>query len=444
MVSVTSNPKLNLTKSNKLFEAAKLHIPGGVNTSIRSIGMPLVFTRARGSKIWDADGNEYIDYHAAFGPPILGHCHPKVNARVFETLENLDLIGVGTTEQEAQLADKICEYVPSAEKVLFTASGSESTFDAIRLARAVTGRSEVIKFQGCFHGGHDYLLMNVISEPSKIGLRDPLSAGMLKESVENTHVVTFNRLDEVEQKIREREGKIAAIILEPIQHNIGCVLPKEGFLEGLRELADRYGIVLIFDEVVTGFRHSIGGYQKICGVTPDITTLGKAIANGYPIAAICGREEFMDRFNTIKGGDVFFAGTFNAHPLSTTAALATIEELENPSIYERIYSYGDRVRKEMQAICDELGLKAYATGFGSVFVTYFLEPPVESYTDLVRNDKELFVSFRQQMVEEGIFVLPMNLKRNHISASHSEEDITKTLVTARKILTAMTKDRHRT
>ena len=424
---------MKLSRSTELFEYAKRNIPGGVNTSLRSIGIPLTFTRAKGSKMWDADGNEYIDYHAAFGPTILGHCHPKVNARVYETIQELDLIGVGTTEQEARLADKICRHVPSAEKALFCNSGAEATYSAIRLARAVTGRTELIKFQGCYHGWHDSVLMNVITDRSKIGKKDPLSAGMLNEVVNYTHVLTFNNLEEVEQKIRERTGRIAAVILEPIPHNIGCVMPKREFLAGLRELTERHGIVLIFDEVVTGFRHSLGGYQKICGITPDLTTLGKSIANGYPIASICGREDLMNRFNT-AGGDVFFAGTFNAHPLSTAAALATIEELEDGSIHERIFAMGDCVRNRFREICDSLGLRTYTTGFGSIFVTYFMDPPVESYTDLLRNDKDAFVQFRTKTLERGVFMLPMNLKRNNVSASHSKEDIEKTLRAARESL----------
>ncbi|MGO9644893.1 MAG: aspartate aminotransferase family protein [Candidatus Bathyarchaeia archaeon] len=421
-------------KSSESFERAKRYIPGGVNTSLRSFGYPLTFTRAQGSKIWDADGKEYIDYHCAFGPIILGHSHPTVNKRVFETLETLDIIGAGTTEQEANLAEKICHYIPSAKRVLFCNSGAEATYSAVRLARAVTGRNELIKFQGCYHGWHDALLMNVISDASKIGKKDPLSAGMVQEVVDKTHVVTFNSLEEVEKKVQERKGKIAGIILEPIPHNIGCVLPKQEFLQGLRDLTEREGIVLIFDEVITGFRHSLGGYQKICGITPDITTLGKAIANGYPLAAICGREDFMNRFNT-AGGNVFFAGTFNAHPLSTSAALATIEEMEDGGVHEHIFRLGDTMRKGMQELGDKLGLKTYATGFGSVFVTYFMNPPVENYTDLLKNDADTFVKYRRKMVERGIFMLPMNLKRNHITASHTKQDIQHTLENAERSLT---------
>ncbi|MEM2803659.1 MAG: aminotransferase class III-fold pyridoxal phosphate-dependent enzyme, partial [Nitrososphaerota archaeon] len=233
------------TRSLELFEKACRLIPGGVNTSIRILDPPIVFTKARGSRIYDADGNEYIDYHAAFGPPILGHNNPEVNRRVMEIMSEVDLIGVGTAEIEIRAAELIVKHVPSIEKVLFCNSGSEATYHAVRLARAVTGRKKLIKFQGCYHGWHDYLLMNVISAPDKIGKKDPLSAGMLPEAVENTIVLDFNDLDGVERTVKTHRGEIAAIILEPIPHNIGCVLPKIDFLRGLREIADREDIVLI-------------------------------------------------------------------------------------------------------------------------------------------------------------------------------------------------------
>lgn len=422
-------------RSTQLFAEACRYIPGGVNTSIRVLPRNLVFTRAQGSKIYDADGNEYVDYHAAFGPPILGHCHPAVNQRVFETLQQIDLIGTGTTELETQLAKKICEHVPCAEKVLFCNSGSEATYHAIRLARAVTGRRKIIKFQGCYHGFHDAVAMNVISRPEIAGAgrgpypHDPLSAGGVKEAVENTIVLTFNNIHEVADTVRHHKGEIAAIILEPIPHNIGCVLPKHEFLAGLRQIATEMDIVLIFDEVITGFRHGLGGYQKICGITPDLTALGKAIANGYPCAALCGRADLMEHFAT-AGGDVFFAGTFNAHPLGTAAALATMEELEKPETYQHIFRLGDKVRQGLTEMVERLGIKATVVGFGSVFLTYFMEPPIENYTDLLRNDAEKFVAYRLKMLEHGIFKLPMNLKRNHVSASHTDEDVDRTLAAA--------------
>jgi len=421
-------------RSREFFKKAAEYIPGGVNTSIRRVEPPIVFSRAKGSKIYDVDGNEYIDYHMAFGPPILGHCHPKVNRRVFDTLDEIDLIGAGTTELEAKVAEKIVQHVPSAKKVLFCNAGSEATYSAVRVSRAHTKRKKIIKFQGCYHGWSDYLAMNVISEPDKLGKHDPLSAGSLPEAIENTIVLEFNNLKQVEETLKKHGDEVAAIILEPIQHNIGCILPRRDFLRGLRELADRYNVVLIFDEVITGFRHNIGGYQKIAGVTPDLTTLGKSIANGYPCAALCGREDIMDRFTTHPKGDVFFAGTYNAHPLAMAAALATIEELEKGYVYEHIFALGDMLRKGLSDITETLGLTAYTTGFGSVFVTYFMEPPAENYTDLLRNNKDLFVTYRKVMMEHGVFMTPLNLKRNSISAAHTEEDVKKTLDASQKAL----------
>ena len=434
---------LRFRHSLELFEKACKYIPGGVNTSIRILDPPIVFTRARGSRIYDADGNEYIDYHAAFGPPILGHNNPVVNHRVIEIMNEVDLVGVGTAEIEIRAAELIVKHVPSIEKVLFCNSGSEATYHAVRLARAVTGRKKLLKFQGCYHGWHDYLLMNVISPADKIGKKDPLSAGMLPEAVENTIVVDFNDLEGVERAVKTNRGEIAAIILEPIPHNIGCVLPKIDFLRGLREIADREGIVLIFDEVITGFRHSLGGYQKIVNVIPDLTTLGKAMANGYPLAAVGGRADLMDRFNTRPGGDVFFAGTYNAHPFCLAACIATIEQLEDGRIHEYIFRLGEMMRQGLSEMTEELGIKAYTTGFGSVFVTYFMEPPVENYTDLLRNDARLFLDYRKKMIEKGIFMLPLNLKRNHVSAAHTEEDVKITLEKSREALIELKKQSSR-
>ncbi|HSB16396.1 MAG TPA: aspartate aminotransferase family protein [Bryobacteraceae bacterium] len=409
-------------------------MPGGVNTSLRRFEPHLVFARAEGATMTDVDGNQFIDYQAAFGPIVLGHNHEMVNRRVQETMQNIDLLGVGTTESEIALARKISQHVPSAERVLFTNSGSEATYQAIRLARAVTGRKKIIKFQGCYHGWHDAVAMNVITPAEQLGSRQLLSAGSLPEVVEHTLVCTFNDLDEVERTVAANKGQVAAIILEPIPHNIGCVLPKPGFLEGLRELTRLKNIVLIFDEVITGFRHGLGGYQKICGVTPDLTTLGKAVANGYPISVICGKRELMDRFNTHSDGDVFFAGTFNGHPVCCAAALATIEVLEQESTYRHMFGLGERMREGLSGIVTRLGLKATVTGFGSVFLTYFMDGPIESYTDLTRNDAEMFVSYRRKLLERGIFKLPMNLKRNHISLSHTAEMVDRTLQAAEVVL----------
>ncbi|MGH9454873.1 MAG: aspartate aminotransferase family protein, partial [Terriglobia bacterium] len=282
------------TESDRLYELACQLMPGGVNSTIRNVLPHLVITRTCGSRITDADGNEYIDYHGAFGPPLLGHNHPEVNRRVAEALQQSLLPGAGVTLLEIELAQKIRQHVPSAERVLFCNSGSEATFHALRVARAFTGRQKILKFQGCYHGFHDAVLTNILSPAEKIGHPDPHSAGMLPEVLAQTLVCAFNSLQDVERTLQSHRGQVAAIIVEPVAHNMGCVLPKPGFLEGLRQLATAHGAVLIFDEVITGFRHHLGGYQAICGVKPDLTTLGKAIANGFPLAAVCGCTGIMD------------------------------------------------------------------------------------------------------------------------------------------------------
>jgi glutamate-1-semialdehyde 2,1-aminomutase len=423
--------------SEALLEEASKYAPGGVHTSIRRINPQLCFERADGAYIYDVDGNQYIDYHAAFGPYILGHCHPYVTEKVREAIGKADLFGVGATQQEIDLAKKVVEHVPSAEKVLFCNAGSEATYHAIRVSRAYTGRKLIIKFQGCYHGWHGYVLRNGLSAEDKIGKRDPGSAGMLDEELDSTLICTFNDLEDVQRTVAAHPDQIAAIILEPIPHNIGCVLPTDEFLQGLRSLTSKEGIVLIFDEVITGFRHSIGGYQAVCGVTPDLTTMGKAIANGFPIAAVAGKAEIMDRFNTNPGGDTFFAGTYNGHAGTVAAALATIEFMEQNNVHQRIFELGDRMRNGLQEILDRLDLVWTVAGFGSVYTLYFMDGPVRNYTDLMRNDGDLYVRYRQNLLERGIFEMPMNLKRNHISFSHTEADIDRSLEAAEASLKAL-------
>ena len=417
-----------MTESQRIFEHARRFIPGGVSSINRLTEPNLVFTRAEGAYIYDADGNRYLDYHAGFGPPILGHCHPEVNQRIIDSISKVDLVGIGVSEPEANLAQKIVEHIPCADKVLFCNSGSEATYYSLRLARAVTGRQKIIKFQGCYHGWHDAVLMNIISAADKIGTKDLGSMGMTLEVVDNTLVLPFNNIEELSKTIQEQGETIAAVILEPIPHNIGCVLPHPEFLQTLRDLTSEHGIVLIFDEVITGFRHGLGGYQKVAGVTPDLTTLGKAFANGYPLAALCRREELMARCG--PDGDVFFAGTYNGHPVGVAAALATIEVLERPDSYEHLFSLGDEVRRGLREIAARYDMDVTVAGFGSVFVTYFQPGPINEYRDLLRNNVKKFVTYRLKMIENGIYMLPVNLKRNHISLSHTREDIAHTLEVA--------------
>ena len=422
-----------------LFERAVAVTPGGVNSGTRGLKEPIVWDTGAGAYLVDAEGRRYLDYHAAFGPIILGHNHPAVNEAVAQAMTRVDLTGVGTTELEIRLAEKIVEHVPSAEMALIFGSGTEATYLAQRLARAATGRTKLVKFQGCFHGWHDYLLMNIISPPEKIGVKDPASAGMLPEAIENTLVLPFNDTEALENMVTARGDEIAAIILEPIPHNIGCVLPDLEFVATLRRLCDDHGIILIFDEVITGFRHGLGGYQETLGILPDLTTLAKAIANGYPCAALAGRKDLMMRFSS-AGGDVFVGGTYNGHPVTTSAALATINELEDDAVYERLFRLGDKARRGLQEIADRLDIDMAVAGYGSVFVPYFMSGPINRYRDLLRNNSEADVMFRSRMAARGIFMLPTAMKRNHISAAHSEADIDQTLGVAEEVLTEMSRD----
>ena len=420
-----SSRPADATKS--LAERAVAAIPGGVNSGQRRVAglEELVVVATSGATFTDAHGNTYTDYHSAFGPPLLGHNDPDVDGAAAAAAAEVGNMGVGVTPVEIELAERLVAHVPSLEKVLLTATGSEATFHALRLSRAVTGRRHVIKFQGCYHGWHDAVAMNVISPAERVGTKDPLSQGILPEVLDATIVLPFNDADAVERALAEHD--VAAVILEPIPHNIGTVLPKPGFLERLREVTEQAGTILVFDEVITGFRHGLGGYQAIAGVTPDLTTLGKAMANGWPVSALGGKAELMELFSTTPGRPAFFAGTFNGHPATSAAALATIEKLEREPVHEHVFRLGQRARTELQELYDRLGVPAVVSGFGSVFVSYFLEGPVESYDDLLRNDVDLFVGYRHELMRHGIFELPLNLKRSHFSYAHTDADVDRLL-----------------
>ncbi|EFK98335.1 MULTISPECIES: aspartate aminotransferase family protein [unclassified Streptomyces] len=424
-----------------LAERARRVIPGGVNSGQRSIPgfTDLVIARTRGSRFWDQHGREFTDYHAAFGPAVLGHNDPDVAAATAEAGTTLALAGVGVTEAEVALAEELTALVPSLEKVLLTSTGSEATFHALRVARAATGRDLVVKFQGCYHGWHDAVSLNVISAPERVGTKDPTSTGILAPVLDATLVLPFNDPEAVRRVFAEHGRDIAAVILEPVPHNVGALLPTDTFLRTLREECTKAGTVLVFDEVITGFRHGLGGYQEICGITPDLTTLGKAIANGAPIGALGGRADLMDLFSTRPGGPAFFAGTYNGHPQVVAAALATLRKLREEPVHEHIYRLGARARDGLAALYRELDVPAVVTGFGSVFVTYFMDGPAPlTYDDLLANDAARFIGVRRALTDHGIFELPLNLKRSHVSYAHTDDDIDRLLeATAKAVRTVL-------
>jgi glutamate-1-semialdehyde 2,1-aminomutase len=416
--------------SERLLAAASEVIPGGVNSGRRNTASKLCVRRASGSWFEDVDGKRYIDYHAAYGPIVLGHSHPAVVERVRETIGETVLFGLGVTEPELELARRIAEHVPSVEQVLICNSGSEATYHAIRAARAFTGRQKTLKFAALYHGYHDAVLD---------------TAGGLRSAQAETITCRYNDLASVEQAVREHPEQIAALIVEPVVHNApgASILPQPGFHEGLREICDREGIVFIFDEIITGFRHGIGGYQAICGVTPDLTTMGKAIANGFSLAAVGGKAPIMAQFNTHPDGTVFYGGTYNGNAPVVAAALATIDVMEREPVHEHIFGLGDRMRDGLRTIAAEAGVPAVAGGFGSLFVLSFLDGEVRDHEDVARNDTELFLAYRRQLVQRGSFEVPENVGRSHIGYSHTVEDIDRSLAIAEEALAAALDERAR-
>jgi glutamate-1-semialdehyde 2,1-aminomutase len=422
--------------SEELLQEAAGVIPGGVNTCRRRSRPALCVRRAGGAYLDDLDGRRYIDYHAAYGAILLGHSYGPVVDRVAAAIRETVLFGLGVTEAEVTLARKLAEHVPSIEQSVVCNSGSEATYHAIRLARGVTDRQLLIKFQGCYDGFHDYVLRNVMSPPELVGKRAPESKGMLDEAVDATLVCRFNDLDDVRETLEHHPEQVAAIIVEPIAHNSPGILPKAGFLSGLRELCDAHGTLLIYDEVITGFRHHIGGYQAIDGVLPDLTTLGKAMGNGFPIAAIGGRRELMERYTTTWTGDVHYGGTYNGNAVGVEAAVATIECLEGGTVHAHLFALGDRMRAGLREIADEAGIPALVSGYGSLFVLLFMDGPLESYDDVLRSDNELFMTYRRELIQRGVFEMPESLGRSHITYSHTEQDVDRSLEAARDSLRA--------
>ena len=421
-----------LTHSERLLRRASLSIPGGVNTAKRRPRPPLCARRGEGGHIEDVDGRRLIDYHAAYGAVLLGHGYAPVVRRVAEATHHGVLFGLGVTEAETLLAEKLVAHIPCAERVLLCGSGSEATLHAIRLARAVTGRSRIVKFQGAYHGFHDYVARGFLS-------RRPFSAGILDAALEHTLVCEFNEPASVERAFEASAGEIAAVIVEPIAHNAASLMPRPGFLESLRALCTRAGALLIFDEVITGFRHHIGGYQAIAGVTPDLATLGKALGNGFPIAAVAGRAAHMERFCTAESGDVWFAGTCNGNVPGVAAALAGLEMLERGGVHEHVFRLGERVRTGLREVAARCSVPATVNGFGSVFVMCFMEGPLETYDDTLRNDAELFVRYRRELAARGVFEMPENLGRSHMMYSHTDADVDFTLEASEAALRSATR-----
>lgn len=407
--------------------------------SINRATLPeIVFEKGQGQYIWDVEGNRYIDYHAAFAPHLLGHNDPYVNEEVIRTLvQGASLFGTGTTSYEGRLAEMMCQHVPCVESVLFLNSGSEATYQAIRLARAVTGRDHVIVMQGGYNGWHNDVACNLMSPLEKVGPRvspgeypyDPLSAGIPGAHRSLVHITNFNDLESVRYLCEQ--FPIAALITEPILQNIGIIKPLPGYLKGLRALADQFGFLLVFDEVKTGFRHALGGYAALAGVRPDLATYGKGLANGYPIAAIGGKKEFMNYFaHPDLGKRVLLAGTYNAHPVSCAAAIATIERLlmNDGEVYVQLERMGAKLQEGLEKILAETPRKGVVCRQGSALCIYFADHPPRDWHDLAgSHDFALDLQMRRKLVDRLIYVFPTATKQWSISCSHTMDDIELTL-----------------
>ena len=436
-------------RSQSILQANRRYIPGGVVSSNRSVSPEIVFVRGEGALIFDADGNQYIDYHAAFAPHLLGHNDPDVTAAVEQVLRGGgSLFGSGTTALEGRLAELICENVPCVEAVQFLNSGSEATYQAIRVARAATGRDGIICTQGGYNGWHNDVSCNVMTPLEQLGPRiSPgeypycgMSAGVPKAHQELVHIVNFNDLESVEWVCQRHS--IAAMITEPILQNVGVIHPRPGYLAGLRALADKYGFLLIIDEVKTGFRHGVGGYCSTAGLRPDLAVYGKAVANGYPIAVLGGRRDIMDLFaDPNPSKRVLLAGTYNAHPVPTAAAVATIEKLlqNDGEVYRHLGELGERMERGLEAIFTDLGLQAAIARQGSAFCIYFMDHQPRDWHDLAGNhDAVLDETMRRDLIERGIYFFLLQTKQCSISYAHQADHIDRTLEQIQRSLQAST------
>jgi glutamate-1-semialdehyde 2,1-aminomutase len=428
-------------RNASLTARAQRVLPGGHLSPSRRLGFPYAFVRASGPYLYDADGNEHVDFHCGFGANVLGHCHPAVRKRVAEVAERIDLVGAGILDLEVEAAEALVRCIPCAEQVAFCSSGSEATYHALRLARAATGAKRIIKFQGGYHGWHDYVAMNVQSTREAIGQFDPISAGMLRAAAAETVVLPYNDAEAVESYVRRHPGEVAAIIVEPIGHNVGAMRATDDFLRALRSIATKHGVILVFDEVITGFRHALGGYQSICGVTPDLATFGKAAAAGYPVGLVAGRRDLLEKVGHTGPDAVFMGGTFNGTPSTLAAILATITELSRPDVYPKLFALGDYLRAELDAIVARIGVQAQSAGYGSVFLLYFFEGPYRKYDDLLRNDDALDAAFRRELLGQRFVFQPVPLKRLYLSASHDRALVDRALDATEGILRRLVKPR---
>jgi glutamate-1-semialdehyde 2,1-aminomutase len=431
-----SSPKIvNMERpqSRDIFERATDVLVGGVNSPVRAFravgGDPIIVDHASGARLWDADGNEYIDYVCSWGALILGHAHPKVVQAITEQAQRGTSYGM-PTELEVELASRIRKALPSCEKVRFVSSGTEATMSAVRLARAATGRDLIIKFEGCYHGHSDSFLSEAGSGLATLGIA--ACPGVPQALAELTLNAPYNDAAAVEKLFQQHQGKIAAVIVEPIAANMGVVAPQPGFLQSLRDLATRHGALLIFDEVITGFRVCYGGAQTLFGIAPDLTTLGKIIGGGLPVAAYGGRRDLMDRVAPL--GPVYQAGTLSGNPLALSAGIASLDLLAAPGFYELVDARAKRLGDGINAALKETGVPATAARVGSLLTLFFSGEPIRNYADAKNCDTRRFATFFRAMLQRGIFLAPSQFEAAFVSSAHSDADVDRTIAACRESL----------
>lgn len=427
---------LTTTKSEEIFAAAQKIMPGGVNSPVRAFksvgGQPIVFDRVKGAYIWDVDGNQYIDYVGSWGPAICGHTHPDVINALKDALEKGTSFGAPCVLENV-LAEMVIDAVPSIEMVRFVNSGTEACLSVLRLMRAFTGRDKLIKFEGCYHGHGDMFLVKAGSGVATLGLPD--SPGVPKSVTSNTLTAPYNDLEAVKQLFADNPGEIAGVILEPIVGNAGFIPPDAGFLEGLRLLTQENGALLVFDEVMTGFRIAYGGVQEKFGVTPDLTTLGKVIGGGLPVGAYGGRRDIMSM--VAPAGPMYQAGTLSGNPLAMTAGIKTLELLQKPGTYEYLDKITKKLSDGLLQIAKETGHAACGGQISGMFGLFFTQGPVHNYEDAKKSDLAKFSRFHRGMLERGIYLAPSQFEAGFTSLAHTDEDIEKTLAAAREVMSSL-------
>lgn len=418
------------TKSDQLFATAQNLIPGGVNSPVRAFrgvgGTPRFIRSARGATITDVDGNTYIDYVGSWGPMILGHADEELVAAVQDVAAGGTSFGA-PTELEVELAQEVIDAVPSIEMVRMVNSGTEATMSAIRLARGVTGRRKLVKFEGCYHGHADSLLVKAGSGVATLGLPD--SPGVPAALAENTLTLPFNDVPALE-KVFAEHADIAAVIIEPVVGNMGCVPPRDGYLEAVRKLTCDHGALLIFDEVMTGFRLARGGAQERYGITPDITTLGKIIGGGLPVGAYGGSRDIMN--NIAPAGPIYQAGTLSGNPLSMTAGLVTLRRLRDKSVYDRLEAASKRLCDGLADAADEMGVETVTNRVGSMWTSFFTDEPVIDWDSANKSDRQRYGRFFHAMLDEGVYLAPSQFEAGFVSLAHTDAVIDKTIEAARK------------